>query len=43
MARLDADGDPMTQSNGDLQGAVGVPVEPGSDGVEVVLGSPVVR
>ena len=37
-ARLDGDGNATTRSPGDLQGAATAPVDPGAEGVEIVLG-----
>lgn len=37
-ARLDGDGNATTRSPGDLQGAAASPVDPGAEGVEIVLG-----
>ena len=37
-ARLDADGNATTHNAGDLQGAAKAPVDPGAEGVEIVLG-----
>jgi cytochrome c-type biogenesis protein CcmH len=36
-ARLDADGDAMTRTPGDLSGELGAPVQPGAEGVVLVL------
>jgi cytochrome c-type biogenesis protein CcmH len=37
-ARLDADGNATTRAPGDLQGAAPAPVNPGTEGVEIILG-----
>jgi hypothetical protein len=36
-ARLDADGNATTRSDGDLQGTAAAPAQPGASGVDVVL------
>jgi len=37
-ARLDVDGDPMSRGPEDLQGAAVETVQPGTSGIEIVLG-----
>jgi hypothetical protein len=37
-ARLDADGNATTRAPGDLQGGAQAPVDPGAEGVEIILG-----